>query len=147
VSKVSGAAELSFVAGTDPCYGVINFAGTATPGTYTATFRVTTKTCAGPNYADDQVVTIVVQGTQSCSCPSQGDVDVINSPGVIDVMDVIEEIGIAFSGSTDPQDPLCPTTRGDVDRVNSPGVTDVMDVIKIIGVAFSGDTVDDGCAP
>jgi hypothetical protein len=83
--------------------------------------------------------------TSICACPNQGDVDVVNSPGVVDVMDVIEEIAIAFSGNTDPQDAGCPTTRGDVDRVNSPGVTDVMDVIKIIGIAFSGDTYDEPC--
>jgi len=67
-----------------------------------------------------------------CNCPKQGD---INGDGVIDVFDVIDAIGIAFSGGTDPWDPACPTTRGDVDNN---GVTDVFDVIYLIATAFSG---------
>jgi hypothetical protein len=68
----------------------------------------------------------------TCDCPKQGD---INGDGVIDVFDVIDVIGIAFSGGTDPKDPDCPTTRGDVDN-NS--VSDVFDVIYLIATAFSG---------
>ena len=67
-----------------------------------------------------------------CECNFQGD---INGDGFIDVFDVIDVIGIAFSGGTDPKDPQCPTTRGDVD--NS-GVVDVFDVIYLIATAFSG---------
>jgi hypothetical protein len=55
--------------------------------------------------------------------------------GVIDVFDVIEIIGIAFSGSPDIWDLQCPKTRGDVDN-NS--VADVFDVIYLIATAFSG---------
>jgi hypothetical protein len=71
----------------------------------------------------------------TCNCPAQGDVDVVNSPGVVDVMDVIQEIAIAFGYATDIQDPACPTTRGDV---NFDGATDVFDVILEIDIAFSG---------
>jgi hypothetical protein len=145
VTKVAGgSALLTFAADPDPCYGTINFAGAAA-GTYTAVFRVKTLGAVAPELTDDQTVTIVVSSGTGCACPNQGDVDVVNSPGVVDVMDVIEEIAIAFSGNPDPQDAGCPTTRGDVDRVNSIGVTDVMDVIKIIGIAFSGDTYDEPC--
>jgi hypothetical protein len=77
-----------------------------------------------------------------CSCPNQGD---INGDAVIDVFDVIGEIGIAFSGDPDPQDPACPKTRGDVDNNSA---TDVFDVIYLIATAFSGgaDPVDP-CGP
>jgi hypothetical protein len=74
-------------------------------------------------------------------------VDTLNSPGVVDVMDVIQEIAIAFGGDVDIHDPGCPTTRGDVDRVNSPGVVDVMDVMREIEIAYSGGTPDNACAP
>jgi hypothetical protein len=77
-----------------------------------------------------------------CSCPKQGD---INGDAVIDVFDVIDVIGIAFSGSPDPKDPDCPNTRGDVD--NS-GVSDVFDVIYLIATAFSGGANPiDPCGP
>jgi hypothetical protein len=64
---------------------------------------------------------------------------------VLDVFDVVDVIGIAFSGELDPQDSECPKTRGDV---NSDGVTDVFDVIYLIATAFSGgpDPVNP-CAP
>ena len=71
-----------------------------------------------------------------CTCARQGDIaSRPNGDGVIDVFDVIEAIGIAFSGATDPQDPQCPRTRSDVDNN---GVTDVFDVIYLIATAFSG---------
>ena len=77
-----------------------------------------------------------VGGNTQCSCPSQGDIaERPSGNGVIDVFDVIEIIGIAFSGSPDIQDPQCPKTRGDVDNN---GVTDVFDVIYLIATAFSG---------
>jgi hypothetical protein len=80
--------------------------------------------------------TYVVNTLPLCGCPSQGDLEPPPpSDGVIDVFDVIEVIGIAFSGSPDIQDPLCPTTRGDVDNN---GVADVFDVIYLIATAFSG---------
>jgi hypothetical protein len=70
--------------------------------------------------------------TSGCNCPHQGD---INTDAVIDVFDVIDEIGIAFSGAADPQDPSCPRPRSDV---NNDGVSDVFDVIYLIATAFSG---------
>jgi hypothetical protein len=78
----------------------------------------------------------------TCNCPQQGD---INGDGYIDVFDVIEAIGVAFSGSPSIQDPLCPKTRSDV---NNDGVTDVFDVIYLIDVAFSGGPMPvDPCGP
>lgn len=65
-------------------------------------------------------------------CPHPGDPD---GNGLIDVFDVINVIGIAFSGEPDPQDPGCPRTRGDA---NDDGATDVFDVIYLIATAFSG---------
>jgi len=136
VTKVAGgAAELTFVPdGTDPCYGVINFAGSATNGTFTATFRVTTKTagCTGPTYTDDQVVSIMVSSGPACSCPFQGD---RNADLAIDVFDVIDAIAVAFSGLPDITDPLCPISRMDA---NNDVAVDVFDVIYIIATAFSG---------
>ena len=79
-----------------------------------------------------------------CACPSQGDVDIVNSPGVVDVMDVIQEIAIAMSDGTDIQDPACPTTRGDV---NNDGAADVFDVIMMIAVVFGGESVCNPCTP
>ena len=81
-----------------------------------------------------------------CACPNQGDISPRpTGDGVIDVFDVIEIIGIAFSGSPDIQDPPCPKTRGDVDNN---GVTDVFDVIYLIATAFSGGANPlDPCAP
>jgi len=77
-----------------------------------------------------------------CGCPQQGD---INGDGVIDVFDVIEVIGVAFSGSPDIQNPACPKTRADVDNN---GVTDVFDVIYLIATAFSGGPNPvDPCGP
>jgi len=82
----------------------------------------------------------------NCDCPHQG--DIASRPtgdGVIDVFDVIEEIGIAFSGSPDIQDPNCPKTRGDVDNN---GVADVFDVIYLIATAFSGGPIPvNPCVP
>lgn len=68
----------------------------------------------------------------ACVCDLQGD---INADLVIDVFDVIDLIGVAFSGGVDPHDPFCPATRGDV---NDDGATDVFDVIYLIATAFSG---------
>jgi len=87
---------------------------------------------ANDGAADSDTATIRITMLSDCSCPSRGD---LNSDAVIDVFDVIEEIGIAFSGLPDIQDPQCPTTRGDVDNNGS---ADVFDVIYLIATAFSG---------
>jgi hypothetical protein len=71
-----------------------------------------------------------------CSCPHEG--DLASRPagdGIIDASDVMEEIGIAFSGSPDIQDTNCPRTRGDVDNN---GVANVFDVIYLINTVFGG---------
>ena len=77
-----------------------------------------------------------------CDCPLQGD---INADLAIDVIDVGDVIGIAYSGDPDPQDAACPTTRCDV---NNDGTTDTFDVIYLIATAFSGGPNPiDPCAP
>lgn len=78
-----------------------------------------------------------------CNCPDQG--DVANNDFAVDVFDVIAEIGIAFQGGSDIQDPACPTTRGDV--TNNDFAVDVFDVIALIGIAFQGQPVPNPCVP
>lgn len=74
-----------------------------------------------------------------CNCPSQGDIAPRPAgDALIDVFDVIEIIGIAFSGASDIQDYQCPATRGDV---NNNGMVDVFDVIYLIATAFSGGPI------
>jgi subtilisin family serine protease len=58
----------------------------------------------------------------------------VNNDGVIDVEDVVMEIGIAFSGGSAVLD----DSVGDVDIVNSPGVVEVMDVIYLVAYVFGG---------
>ncbi len=81
-----------------------------------------------------------------CVCLHQGDIAVRPAgDGMIDVFDVIEEIGIAFSGALDPQDPQCPRSRGDVDNN---GISDVFDVLYLIATAFAGGPNPiDPCVP
>jgi len=77
-----------------------------------------------------------------CNCPRQGD---INGDTFIDVFDVIDLIGIAFSGGVDTQDRGCPKTRADV---NNDGASDVFDVIYLIATAFSeGPMPINPCGP
>ena len=67
---------------------------------------------------------------------------------VVDVFDVIAEIGVAFGGAPAPvQDPNCPTNRGDVRTGpgDPPNVVDVFDVIRMIEIAFSGGSADMPC--
>jgi hypothetical protein len=149
VSKVSGSSLLTITPDAGNCTGTINFAGTATLGTYTATFRLTTPVCGGPTYTEDHTIRIVRAEEHGCMCPSQGDV---NPPppayppgnGMVDVFDVIQEIAIAFSDGVDITDPMCFTSRGDV---NNDGYVDVFDVIQVIGVAFKGGFVCNPCTP
>lgn len=93
-----------------------------------------------------QNLAVVLNRNSGCSCAHQG--DIANRPmgdGVIDVFDVIEVIGIAFSGGADSQDPGCPRMRGDV---NNDSDTNVFDVIYLIEIAFSGGPSPiDPCAP
>jgi hypothetical protein len=149
VYKVSDPAnQFTISPGPDPCQGTITFANTGDcPGTYTATFRVQTPDCGGgnPRYTDDCVVTVRQMG--DIVCPDQGD---LNGDMVVDVFDVIAEIGVAFSGAPAPdRDPSCPTNRGDV--YIGPGdawnLIDVFDVIRMIEIAFSGGSPDMPCWP
>jgi hypothetical protein len=107
----------------------------------------------GADYSTQPIITFSVDTSRTmtaafatCDCPQQGDIaERPTGDSLIDVFDVIEVIGIAFSGSPSIQDPLCPKTRSDV---NNDGVTDVFDVIYLIATAFSGGTMPvDPCGP
>jgi hypothetical protein len=107
----------------------------------------------GQDYSVEPTITLPVDASHimtaafsTCDCPHQGDIaERPTGNGLIDVFDVIEVIGIAFSGSPDIQDPACPKMRGDVDNN---GVTDVFDVIYLIATAFSGGANPvNPCAP
>ena len=76
-----------------------------------------------------------------CKCPHIGDLD---TNSVIDILDVIALINVAFRGGpTPPGDPQCPiTTRADL---NCDSVVDILDVISSINTAFRN--VDDRCNP
>jgi hypothetical protein len=148
VSKISDSAGLFTInPGPNPCEGTITFAGSNCPFTYRATFRVQTPDCGGgkPRYADDCVVTVRQMG--EIFCPDQGD---LNEDMVVDVFDVIAEIGVAFSGAPTPdRDPSCPTNRGDVyiGPSDAWNLIDVFDVIRMIEIAFSGGSPDMPCWP
>ena len=67
-----------------------------------------------------------------CSCPLQGDFD---GDEFITALDLASEIDIPFAGSTDPQDPDCPTTRGDFD---CDGFSTALDLGNVIDHLFAG---------
>jgi hypothetical protein len=76
-----------------------------------------------------------------CACPMQGDID---GDEFITALDLASEIDILFSGSTDPQDPDCPTTRGDFD---CDGFTTALDMSDVIDHLFAGGAAPcDPCA-
>jgi len=130
---VDASSKFSFTPDTDPCTGTIGFAGNAAAGTFTATFQLATPGTCSPVYTETRTITVVVVGGPSCSCPHQGDMQLPNGSGAIDVSDVLAIIKVAFVNGTDVQDPQCPKTRADV---NNSGVVDVSDVLYIIKTAF-----------
>ena len=75
-------------------------------------------------YTDEQIF---------CACPKWGDP---NGDGtIVDVLDVVQTVNVAFRGFSSSKDPACPSAQTDVD---SSGATDVLDVVKVVGVAFRG---------
>ncbi|MBI5866984.1 MAG: hypothetical protein HZB43_01610 [candidate division Zixibacteria bacterium] len=131
VSKVSGSPLLTIAPDPGNCTGTITFAGSPSPGSFTATFRVATPTCTGPLYTEDHVVTILA-GFFPCNCPDQGR---LNADSVIDVLDIIALIDYVFSGAAQPvTDPICPTDRGEI---NCDGADDVLDVVDLIDYVFA----------
>jgi hypothetical protein len=140
--------ELTYAAASsDPGIAIASMEGTMLRVTSVsdgkAKITVTADDGSGGTESTAFIVTVEACG---CNCPGQG--DIASRPagdGVIDVFDIIEVIGIAFSEFPDIQDPQCPKTRGDV---NNDGVMDVFDVIYLIATAFSeGPMPVDPCGP
>lgn len=79
-----------------------------------------------------------------CACDCHADP---RCDGVIDVLDIVETVNVAFRNGAILTDPntLCPSPKTDV---NCDLVTNVFDVVSIVNVAFrSGDPVAEFCAP
>lgn len=81
----------------------------------------------------------------ACDCPCDCYADPAGCDGLVDVVDVIAVINVAFRGAQaipDPN-PLCQFGSTDVDCSNA---TDIVDVAKMINVAFRGASkVDQFC--
>jgi hypothetical protein len=71
----------------------------------------------------------------ACSCKCHTDPG--NCDGVVDIIDVVATIGVAFRGANPIIDPSadCPYQVTDM---NCSGATDVVDVVRIVNVAFRG---------
>ncbi|MBI5866983.1 MAG: HYR domain-containing protein [candidate division Zixibacteria bacterium] len=129
---------------TDNCPGAVVVctppSGSAFPGGVTHVICIATDAAGNKDTCGFNIT------VNLCVCLHQGDIAVRpTGDGMIDVFDIIEEIGIAFSGATDPQDPQCPRTRGDVDNN---GISDVFDVLYLIATAFGGGPNPvDPCTP
>lgn len=78
-----------------------------------------------------------------CACPCHGDPA---CDGVIDVVDVVLTVGVAFRAQSTAADPLCFNQPGGSTDTDCSGGTDVVDVVKVIGVAFRG-SANDFCDP
>lgn len=81
----------------------------------------------------------------TCDCSCHGDPSCDTN---VDILDVVETVGVAFRNVPAETDPNCPRERTDVD---CSGATDVLDVVKMVGVAFrndpAGSTFCSPCAP
>ncbi|MBI3872303.1 MAG: hypothetical protein HY304_04400 [candidate division Zixibacteria bacterium] len=78
----------------------------------------------------------------SCNCPCGGDP---HCDGQVNILDVVETIGVAFRGTSPTYDSMCPRDRTDVD---CSGVTDILDVVRTVNVAFrAGDAATEFCNP
>lgn len=75
-------------------------------------------------------------GVVRCNCPCA--LDPKCDEYVVDVMDVVETIKVAFRGAPVVTDPGCPIHRTDV---NADGFTDVLDVVRVVNVAFRGQAM------
>ena len=70
-----------------------------------------------------------------------------NCDAVVDILDVVQTIGVAFRGEAAVPDPggTCPNAMTDV---NCSGATDVIDVVSMITVAFrGGNAATEFCRP
>ncbi len=68
-----------------------------------------------------------------CACPNWQDP---NRDGtIVDVLDVVQTVNVAFRGFSSSKDTSCPFAQTDVD---ASGATDVIDVVKVVNVAFRG---------
>ena len=78
----------------------------------------------------------------ACGCPAHGD-PVVN--GVVDVLDVVKAVDVAFRNGASSIGPKCPFEDTDV---SCNGATDVFDVVRFVDVAFrNADPVSAFCAP
>jgi hypothetical protein len=65
--------------------------------------------------------------------------------GVVNVLDVVQTVNVAFRNAASLTDPLCPNEFTDVD---CNGVTNVLDVVRVVNVAFrNADPAAEFCAP
>ncbi|HUU46955.1 MAG TPA: sialidase family protein [Acidobacteriota bacterium] len=80
-----------------------------------------------------------VEYVPTCVCECHG--DPAECEGVINVLDVVSIVGVAFRGAPEIPDPnvQCPYTTTDLD---CSGYTNVIDVVKIVNVAFRGGIVE-----
>ncbi|MBD3298699.1 MAG: hypothetical protein GF341_08600 [candidate division Zixibacteria bacterium] len=77
-----------------------------------------------------------------CACPWQADFD---ENGLLDAVDLNNEINALFFSGSNPQDPACPTTRADVNNDNTPDAVDLN--LLIDHIFFNGDAPCDPCDP
>ncbi|HUU45598.1 MAG TPA: hypothetical protein VM118_07655 [Acidobacteriota bacterium] len=80
--------------------------------------------------------------TITCACPCLGDPQ---CDSVVNVLDVVRAVDVAFRGGTPVFDDGCPVERTNVD---CSGATDVLDLVRFINVAFrGGDPAIEFCNP
>lgn len=78
-----------------------------------------------------------------CVCACHGDPACDSL--IVDIVDVVSTINVAFRGIVQLPDTDCPKARSDV---NCSGATDVVDVVKVVSVAFRGISATIGfCRP
>lgn len=95
-----------------------------------------------PHVSFGMTGTITVEEPLPCSCPFHGDPHV---DGVINVLDVVQTVNVAFRGFDPVFDEGCPIERTDVD---CSGFTNVLDVVRVVSVAFrGGDPATEICEP
>jgi hypothetical protein len=124
--------KFTFVPGTDPCEGTIDFAGGDFCNTpYTATYRLQ-DLCQ--NYTDDYVITVHTTGecVIECECLWQGDYD---EDEFLTALDLGNMVDVLFAGKADITDDLCPTSRMDFDFDE---FATALDLGKLIDHLFAG---------
>jgi hypothetical protein len=93
------------------------------------------------NGIDDNCDDIIDQGCACmCACNANPVCD-----GVVDILDVVNTVGVAFRGGTAMTTGECPNQDTDVD---CSGQTDVIDVVHMVNVAFrGGNPATEFCIP